>query len=53
MGYAKDELATTDQLVKGVIIGHEDDPRIHRALSMTQNIEFYTYKVRFELEKQR
>ena len=51
MGYVKDELAEDTQNVKGVIIGLEDDIRIKRALSVTQNIEFYRYRVNFELYK--
>lgn len=51
MGYVKDELAEDGQVVRGVIIGFEDDIRIHRALSVAQNIEFYTYKIHFELKK--
>lgn len=49
MGYVKDELAEPHQDVKGIIIGLEDDMRIQRALSVTQNIEFYRYKVNFSL----
>ena len=52
MGYVKDELAEVNQIVKGVIIAFEDDIKIHRALSVTQNIDFYTYKISFKLEKQ-
>jgi restriction system protein len=51
MGYVKEELAEKDQQVKGVIIGLEDDLRIRRALSVTTNIEFYRYKVNFQLYK--
>lgn len=51
MGYVKDELAELGQTVHGVIIGFEDDVKIHRALSVTQNIEFYTYKIQFNLQK--
>jgi len=51
MGYVKDELAEANQAVKGVIIGFEDDIKIHRALSVAQNIDFYTYKLQFKLEK--
>jgi len=51
MGYVKEELAEKDQEVKGVIIGLEDDLRIRRALSVTTNIEFYRYKVNFQLYK--
>ncbi|PST53306.1 DUF91 domain-containing protein [Acinetobacter baumannii] len=51
MGYVKDELAETDQQVKGVIIALEDDLRIRRALSVAQNIEFYRYQLSFKLNK--
>ena len=51
MGYVKDELAEDNQTVKGVIIGFEDDIKIHRALSVAPNIDFYTYKIQFNLEK--
>lgn len=49
MGFVKSELAEENQDVKGVIIGHDDDLRIHRALSVANNIEFYKYKVNFKL----
>lgn len=51
MGYVKEELAEEGQEVKGVIIALEEDLKINRALSMTNNIEFYTYKLDFKLEK--
>ena len=51
MGYVKDELAEKDQVVKGVIIALEDSTPPTRALSVTTNIDFMTYKVRFSLEK--
>ena len=38
-------------MVKGVIIAFEDDVRLRRALAVTQNIDFYTYKVSFKLIK--
>lgn len=47
----KEELAEPGQEVKGVIIALEDDQRIKRALSVTNNIEFYKYKVNFQLYK--
>lgn len=40
-----------DQPVLGVIIAHEDDKRIRRALTMTPNISFYRYQVSFKLVK--
>ena len=51
MGYVKEELAEKDQVVSGVIIALEDDIRLRRALAVTQNIDFYTYKVNFKLLK--
>lgn len=51
MGYVKDELAESNQIVKGAIIGFEDDIKIHRALSVAPNIDFFTYKIQFTLEK--
>ncbi len=51
MGFVKEDLAEKDQIVKGVIIGLDDDVRIRRALSVTNNIEFYRYKVNFQLFK--
>lgn len=51
MGYAKEELAEENQVVKGIIIASEDDIRIKRALSVTNNIEFYRYQVSFKLLK--
>lgn len=51
MGYVKEELAEDNQVVRGVIIAFEDDIKIHRALSVAPNIDFYTYQVSFKLEK--
>jgi len=51
MGYVKDILAETDQVVKGVIIALEDDLKLRRALSVTQNIEYYNYQLNFRLQK--
>jgi restriction system protein len=51
MGYVQEELAENNQKVKGVIIAFEDDIKIHRALSVAPNIDFYTYKISFKLEK--
>ena len=51
MGYVKEELAEKGQTVRGVIVALEDDLRLRRALSVTQDIDFYTYKVSFKLIK--
>ena len=49
MGYVKEELAESNQTVRGVIIALEDDLRIKRALSVANNIDFYKYQVSFKL----
>jgi len=51
MGYIQQEMAEEGQRVGGAIIAFQDDIRIRRALAVTQNIKFYTYKVIFKLEK--
>lgn len=51
MSFVQEELAEDDQKVLGVIIAHEDDQRIRRALTMTPNIAFYRYQVSFKLMK--
>ena len=51
MGYVQEELAEEGQKVKGVIIALEDDLKMRRALSVTNNIEFFRYQVSFRLFK--
>lgn len=51
MGYVKDELAEGEQEVRGVIIGLDDDLKVKRALSVTNNIDFFKYEVSFKLHK--
>lgn len=51
MGYVKEELAESNQTVRGVIIALDDDIRIRRALSVANNIDFYKYQVSFKLFK--
>ena len=51
MGFAVEELAEEGQTVKGVIIALENDIRLQRALKVAPNIDFYRYKVSFELYK--
>ena len=51
MGYVKDELAEPGQTVGGVIVALDDDLRLRRALSVSNNIEFYRYQVSFKLFK--
>lgn len=49
MGYVQEQLAEEDQVVRGVIIALEDDVKIKRALAMVPDIDFYRYKIKFEL----
>lgn len=51
MGYVQEALAEKGQKVRGIIIALEDDLRLKRALSVAQNIDFYSYKVSFKLVK--
>ncbi len=51
MGYVKDELTEKWQIVKWVIVWLDDDVRVRRALSVTNNIDFYKYQVSFKLIK--
>jgi len=50
MSFVQDEVAEPGQEVRGMIIAHEDDARIRRALSMTSNISFCRYEVSFKLK---
>lgn len=51
MSYVQEELAEEGQVVRGVIIAHEDDQKIRRALKMATNIEFFRYEISFKLVK--
>ncbi len=51
MGDILENFSEEGQTVKGVIIALEDDLKIRRALSVTNNIEFYRYQVSFKLFK--
>ena len=51
MGFVKEELAESGQNVKGIIIALDDDKKIKYALNVTNNIEFYRYKIDFKLFK--
>jgi restriction system protein len=52
MGFVKSEVAEEGQTVSGMIIASEDSKKIKYALSQTSNIDFYTYKLDFQLSKQ-
>ena len=51
MGFVNEELLEDGQTVKGIIIALEDDLRLKRALSITNNIDFYRYEIEFKLIK--
>ena len=51
MGFVAQELAESNQTVRGVIIAQEDDQRLRRALAVTPNVSFYRYLVTFKLLK--
>ena len=51
MGFVNEELLEDGQSVKGIIIALEDDLKLKRALSMTNNIDFFRYEIDFKLIK--
>ena len=51
MGFIKEEFLEKDQTVRGVIIALENDIKVKRALSVTKDIDFYQYKINFDLVK--
>ena len=51
MGAIKTKLAVNNENVKGCIIAYEDDPNLKYALSVVPDVDFFTYKLIFCLEK--
>ena len=52
MGYIKEEIANSNQSVKGLIIGLNDDLSLRRALSFNSDIiQFKKYQIKFDLVK--
>ena len=51
MGYIKEEFLEDNQRVRGAIIALENDLKVKRALSVTNDIDFYEYKINFNLVK--
>ena len=49
MGYVKQHLATNDEKVRGCIIATDAGQRLRNALSTVTNIDFYQYKINFEM----
>jgi RecB family endonuclease NucS len=51
MGWVSQNLAKSDDYVKGMIICHESDSRIKYALNFTKNVDLLLYEVEFRLRK--
>ena len=51
MGAIKIKVAQPHQGVRGCIVAYEDDQNLRYALSVVPNIDLYTYKINFDLEK--
>ena len=49
MGFVKDEVAKSNQKVRGLIIGLEDDLSLRRAISQVQGVDFNRYKNRIQI----
>lgn len=49
MGFVQEELADDSQTVRGVVIALDNDQRLKRALAMVPAVDFWRYKVSFEL----
>lgn len=46
MGWVREDLIRGAQSVFGIIICHEADPKLRRAVSVAPNVDVYTYEVR-------
>ena len=51
MGFIKEEFLEEGQKVRGAIIALEIDLKVKRALSVTNDIDFYEYQINFNLVK--
>ena len=51
MGYVKKHLATKSEEVRGCIVGTDADQGLRNALLVNNNIDFYEYKINFEMNK--
>lgn len=51
MGYVKKHLAMNSEDVKGCIVGTDADQGLRNALLVNNNIDFYEYKINFEMNK--
>lgn len=51
MGWIKKNLCTSEQIVKGLVICRDSDPKLSYALEMTNNIEVRYYSMSFKLRE--
>ena len=51
IGYVEKHLAINNEDVRGCIIATDADQRLKNALSVTSKIDFYEYKINFEMSK--
>jgi hypothetical protein len=51
MGWVKDKLCKDGQVVKGLIICLESDPKLDYAIKMINNIDVKYYEVKFKLKE--
>ena len=51
MGYVTTELASVNQIVRGVIVALEDDQKLRHSLVIVPGVDFYRYEVSFKLTK--
>ena len=51
MGYVEKNIATKNENVRGGIIATHADQRLKNALSAADNIDFYEYKINFEMNQ--
>jgi restriction system protein len=49
MGYVDEQIVKPDQIIKGVIIALDDDPKLGWALADVPSIAFYRYQISFKL----
>lgn len=51
MGFVQEVVAQPGQVVRGAIVALDDSLGVRRALSVTNNIDFFRYEVKFSLNK--
>ena len=51
MGWVRENLASPEEKVQGLIISHSEDKKIRYALKHTSNVELNLYEVDFNLKK--